>query len=25
VRVVTHLLEDELERCGFYREVEKAS
>jgi hypothetical protein len=25
VRAVTHLLEDELERCGFYREVEKAS
>jgi CheY-like chemotaxis protein len=25
VRAVTHLLEGELERCGFYREVEKAS
>jgi CheY-like chemotaxis protein len=25
VRAVTHLLEGELERCGFYRELEKAS
>lgn len=25
VRTVTHLLEGELERCGFYRELEKAS
>jgi hypothetical protein len=25
VRAVTHLLEGDLERCGFYRELEKAS